>query len=90
MHPNTVDLYAGLFGTAIVPEEFELGRGVVISQTYAHFMAPFMMAFAPAGCPRFRAFRNLGITISIQIRVPRSLPSHPAVTDALATLPLTK
>src|SRR5258708_38413569 len=48
MHPNTVDLYAGLYGLAMVPDVFELGRGVVASRTYAHFMAPFMMAFNPA------------------------------------------
>ena|SRR2546427_9943145 len=48
MHPNHVDLYAGLYGLALVPESFDLGHGAVISRTYAHFMAPFMMAFAPA------------------------------------------
>ncbi len=48
MHPNSVDLYAGLYGLVLVPETFELGHGVVISRTYAHFMAPFVMAFAPA------------------------------------------
>ena len=48
MHPNQVDVYAGLYGLALVPESFDLGHGAVISRTYAHFMAPFMMAFAPA------------------------------------------
>lgn len=48
MNPNLHDLYAGLSNIALVPERFELGEGVVISQTYAHFMAPFLMAFAPA------------------------------------------
>jgi hypothetical protein len=48
MHPNSVDLYAGLYGLALVPDSYELGHGVVIARTYAHFMAPFMMAFAPA------------------------------------------
>jgi len=48
MHPNSVDLYAGLYGAALVPETFNLGHGAFISRTYAHFMAPFTMAFAPA------------------------------------------
>ena len=48
MHPNDVDLYAGLYGLILVPDTFDLGHGTVISRTYAHFMAPFMMAFAPA------------------------------------------
>jgi hypothetical protein len=48
MDLNLIDLYAGMSGFALEPERFELGQGAVISQTYAHFMAPFMMAFAPA------------------------------------------
>jgi hypothetical protein len=48
MHPNSVDLYAGLYGLVLVPDTFDLGHGTVISRTYAHFMAPFMMAFTPA------------------------------------------
>jgi Apea-like HEPN len=48
MHPNSVDLYAGLYGLVLVPDTFDLGHGATISRTYAHLMAPFMMAFAPA------------------------------------------
>jgi hypothetical protein len=48
MHPNSVDLYAGLYGLVITPDSFDLGHGAAISRTYAHFMAPFMMALAPA------------------------------------------
>ncbi|MFZ0702162.1 MAG: hypothetical protein WAM80_09995, partial [Candidatus Acidiferrales bacterium] len=48
MNPDLQDLYAGLSDVVLLPERFELGRGVVISQTYAHLMAHFMMAFAPA------------------------------------------
>lgn len=48
MHPNSIDLYAGLYGLTLVPDTFDLGRGVAVSRTYAHLMAPFMMAFAPA------------------------------------------
>lgn len=48
MNPNLHDLWAGLSDLTLVPERFELGEGMMISQTYAHFMAPFLMAFAPA------------------------------------------
>jgi hypothetical protein len=48
MHPNHVDLYAGLYGLVLVPDYFDLGHGAAIAQTYAHFMAPFMVAFRPA------------------------------------------
>jgi hypothetical protein len=45
---STQNIHAGLAGVALEPELFEMGHGVTISQTYAHFMAPFLMAFAPA------------------------------------------
>lgn len=48
MKQELTDLYGGLSGFVLVPERFELGQGVVLSQTYAHFMAPFLMAFTPA------------------------------------------
>ncbi len=48
MHPNHVDLYAGLYGLVLVPDHFDLGHGAAIARTYAHFMAPFMVAFRPA------------------------------------------
>jgi hypothetical protein len=48
MNPELQDLYAGLSDVVLLPERFELGEGVILSQTYAHLMAPFLMAFAPA------------------------------------------
>jgi hypothetical protein len=48
MDLNQQDFWAGLADCILVPERFELGEGVTISQTYAHFMAPFLMAFTPA------------------------------------------
>jgi hypothetical protein len=70
MHPNSVDLYAGLSGIVLIPEVFELGHGAVLSRTYAHLMAPFMMAFAPAipGKPHpapWKPTRGDGLAIDI-------------------------
>jgi hypothetical protein len=48
MDPNLHDLWAGLSDLTLVPARYELGQGITIAQTYAHFMAPFLMAFAPA------------------------------------------
>lgn len=45
---DAVDLYAGISGASLQTDEFDLGGGVILSQTYAHLMAPFMMAFSPA------------------------------------------
>src|SRR5712692_2802135 len=41
-------VFAGLAGRPLDPASCELGDGVVISQTFAHVMAPLMAAFAPA------------------------------------------
>lgn len=45
------NIHAGLSGIELELENFDLGEGVVLAKTYAHMMAPFMMAFtrAPAG-----------------------------------------
>jgi hypothetical protein len=47
-NPNLHDFWAGLSDAVFAAEHFELGQGVTIARTYAHFMAPFLMAFAPA------------------------------------------
>lgn len=76
MHPNSVDLYAGLYGLLPVPETFDLGCGVVISRTYAHFFAPFMMAFSPPSpgkphpAPWKSARGGLAIDITAEIFLP--------------------
>ena len=78
MHPNYVDLYAGLCGLVLVPDSFELGHGVVVSRTYAHFMAPFVMAFAPAPpgkhhpAPWKTAKGGIYIDITAEIYLPAS------------------
>ena len=45
MAKPTFDLYAGVSGLELAEESFDLGDGVVLSRTYAHLMAPFVMAF---------------------------------------------
>ena len=42
------DIIAGLAGVKLEPAEYSLGSGLRISQTYAHMMAHFMMAYSPA------------------------------------------
>lgn len=76
MNPNLHDLYAGLSGFTLVPESFELGDGAVLSQTYAPFMAPFLMAFAPATpgkahpAPWKAAKGGIGIDIHAELFLP--------------------
>ena len=47
MNPNVDSLHAGIAEIAMEADEFELGEGLILRKTFAHFMAPFLMAFAP-------------------------------------------
>jgi len=42
------NLHAGLSGLDLQEPSFDLGCGLTLSKTYAHLMAPFLMAFKPA------------------------------------------
>lgn len=42
------NLHAGLSGLELQEQSFDLGCGLMLSKTYAHLMAPFLMAFKPA------------------------------------------
>lgn len=77
MNPNVHDLWAGLSDLALVPQRFELGEGVIISQTYAHFMAPFLMAFSPAvpGKPHPAPWKSAKGGFSIDITAELFLPA---------------
>ena len=73
MDLRTDSLFAGVAGVETELEEFALGQGVVLRKTYAHFMAPFLMAFAPAkqGRPHpapWSAVRG-GLGVEIHVRI---------------------
>jgi hypothetical protein len=78
MNPNLSNLCAGLSDVVVEPKHFELGQGVTISQTYAHLMAPFLMAFAPAppGKPHPAPWKpakgGFSIDISAELFVPET------------------
>ena len=71
------DLYGGLAGATLPVEEYDFGRGITISRTFAHLMAPFVMAFSPAerGKPHPAPWRSarggLGFDVHAQIHVPK-------------------
>jgi hypothetical protein len=77
MNPDLHDLYAGLSDVVLLPERYELGQGVIISQTYAHLMAPFIMAFAPAapGKPHPAPWKRAGGGFQIDITAELYLPA---------------
>jgi len=79
--PNSIDLYAGIYGLFSVPEKFELGRGAVISATYAHLFAPFTMAFSPAapGKPHPGPWKSAKGGLALDITAQLFLPANTSV-----------
>lgn len=68
--------FAGLAGVKLDPQEYVLNSGIRLEQTYAHLMAPFMMAYTPAQpsrphpAPWSAAQGGLAFDIHVQIEIP--------------------
>ena len=73
------DVYAGLSGLQLEVDEIELGEGIVLRRTYAHLMAPFLMAFTPAQpgkphpAPWKAAHGGFGFDLAAELLVPKGL-----------------
>lgn len=81
--------YIGISGATLPQERFDLGHGLILSQTYAHLMSPCIMAFAPANLGAvhpgpWRAARGgFGYDVTIQLEVPHvGLPAALTATKA--------
>jgi hypothetical protein len=85
------DLFGGLSGPPLPVDQYDMGRGISLTRTYAHLFAPFMMAFAPAppGQPHPAPWRaakgGFGFDIISQVHVPRTF-SPPQWFDRLNTV----
>jgi len=73
------DIYGGLTGPQLPVAEFKFGSGISASRTFAHFMAPFMMAFAPPEkvgqhhpAPWRAAKGGFGFDVVTQLHIPAS------------------
>ena len=72
---NSKGVFAGLAGVKLEPPEYALGSGIRLTQTYAHLMAPFMMAYTPADpgrphpAPWTAASGGLTFDIHVQLEV---------------------
>jgi hypothetical protein len=70
---------------------FDLGRGLVVTRTFAHFMAPFLMAFSPAAAgqphpgPWSAVSEGISLDIRLQLHVPDTF-SEPKFFDRLNTV----
>lgn len=76
------NLYAGLSGLELQEPSFDLGYGLTLSKTYAHLMAPFLMAFKPAlkgshhPAPWKAAHGGISVDISAELFIPKSIESE--------------
>lgn len=77
-----IDVFAGLAGVPLNVDRFDLGSGVIAERTFAHLMAPFMLAFKPASpgqphpTPWRAAHGGLGFDMLIQLSNPASLENE--------------
>lgn len=73
------NLYAGLSGIELTEDSIELGEGILLRKTYAHLMAPFIMAFKPAPpnkphpSPWKSASGGFSFDITAEIKIPSDL-----------------
>lgn len=90
IRPNDVDLFAGIAGATMRPDSFDLGGGVAIRKTYAHVMAPFLVAFerATLGQPHPAPWKAVSGGIAFDVEMELVLPRNvrPTGFDRLNTI----
>jgi hypothetical protein len=87
---HTADLFGGITGFPLPMQQFELLPGLTLTRTYAHLIAPFILAFAPppkpsAGHPGpWVSLHGKGLTILVEIKLDAG--ASPLGFDRLNTL----
>ena len=87
---HTADLFGGITGFPLPVQRFELLPGLTLTRTYAHLIAPFIMAFSPPEKPRsphpgpWAALREGGLKILVEIKLDSGVT--PLGFDRLNTL----
>lgn len=90
LHPNERELFGAIAGAQLPYDEMELDGGITIRRTYAHVMAPYLMAFARAerGKPHPPPWRAVsgGLSYDVvgEIYIPREV--RPTGFDRLNTI----
>jgi hypothetical protein len=90
VRPDTTNLFGGISGLKLEHGQYDLGDGVSLRSTYAHIMAPYIMAFAsprngqPHPGPWRAASGGIGYDIEIELALP--LESKPTNFDRLNTI----
>lgn len=91
MDPNLGQLYGGLSNIELPVDQFDFGHGISLSRTYAHFMAPYLMAFGKAEPgkahppPWKSAGGGIAYDITAEIFIPREF-SPPSFFDRVNTI----
>ena len=89
--PEDVPLFGGLAGASLGVDEFEVCAGLVIRRTYAHVMAPLMLAFRRPDAPSqhhsgpWKATRG-GVRLDVEIEIALDRETRPVGFDRLNTL----
>ena len=90
-HPENVSLFGGLAGATLGVDEFEVCEGLILRQTYAHLMSPYILAFrrperADQHHPGPWKTTREGVWLDIEIEVALREGVRPTGFDRLNTL----
>lgn len=90
-NPENVSLFGGLAGATLGVDEFEVCEGLVLRQTYAHLMSPYILAFRrpeAAGQHHPGPWKTTrgGTWLDIEIEVALQEGARPTEFDRLNTL----
>jgi len=89
--PNHVALFGGICGVPLSVPDFTICDGLLIRQTFAHVMAPYLLAFAPPkkrGAPHPAPWKSarggLGFDVTVEIMLTENC--RPTGFDRINTL----
>lgn len=88
--PEASPLFGGVSGVRMENDSFDLGDGVCLRSTFAHVMAPYLLAFSPAQdgqphpAPWKAASGGIGFDIHVELAMP--LETRPTGFDRLNTI----
>lgn len=89
--PDIDALYGGVAGCSLAVPEYQLAPGLVARRTFAHVMAPYLVAFAPPDAPGkphpgpWRAVLG-GLAFDISFELALSAEASPTTFDRLNTV----
>jgi hypothetical protein len=91
VHPERVTLYGGISGLPIAIPEFRICDGLLVRETYAHVMAPYLLAFGKPrrpGAPHPPPWKSArgGLAFDVTIEVVLAQAARPTGLDRLNTL----